>query len=788
MDNKSLELLEFPKVKELIAGYTSFDVSREMVADIAPLRDKETLVSLLAQSAEARKLVGEEHFSIGPVMDIREAVKAAALGKILDPPVLLDLQQTLAAVHQVRRNLGRRAAGYPRLWAIVGGITETPEIEKEIARCISPSGEVTDSASSRLGDIRRKLRKTREQLVSRLEATLNSAKGRKIVQEPIITEREGRYVIPIKVEHRKDIRGIVHDMSNTGATIFIEPWTTLELGNEVRQLISEEKNEIERLLRAISLDIAGKSSLILRNIQVIAQLDLLMAKGKYAYYAGAVEPVISDPAESQPVLKLIAARHPLLGEKAVPLTAELGSDYSILVITGPNMGGKTVALKTVGLLSLMALSGIPIPADINSTVPLFDSIFADIGDEQSIEQTVSTFSWHVGNIVRIIKNSSTRSLVLLDELGASTDPAEGSALARAILMHLLARRTLAVATTHYDDLKAFAHATSGLQNASLDLDPITGQPTYHLTVGVPGGSNALTVAEHLGMPAEIIADARKMIGEGTQALDALLADLVRERNLLSAARREIAVEQQNRQRQQADIEARLNAVVAEERKLKQSTHDIVVREAAELQREIRTASAELQKARSRETVAQAKATLASVQQRLQNETWKQPEIRLPSGSEPSPPEDNALKPGDTVRLKEANLQATVISINPDSGQAEIQAGKAKLTIRLHSLEKVIAIPGAAQTKFIPLTKQVSKPVSLQIDLRGKRAAEIEPELDSYLNNAAATGIVEVRVIHGFATGTVRKIVREILAEHPLVRSFQPGGKGEGGDGVTVVKL
>lgn len=788
MDNKSLELLEFPKVKDIIAGYTSFEASHELVLSIQPVGDRQTLEILLQQSAEARQLYTEDRFSIGQVLDIRDAVQAAALGKILDPLVLLDIQQTISALHQVRRSLAKHSGVYPRLWEIASGIIETPEIEREIGHCISPNGEILDSASPLIGDIRRRLRKTRDQLVTRLEATLKSAKGRKIVQEPIITEREGRYVIPIKVEYRKDIRGIVHDMSNTGATLFIEPWTTLELGNEVRQLISEEKNEIERILHEISFKIAARATDILTNIRLVAQLDVVLAKAKFASSIGAVEPYIGSPLAESNTLKLVEARHPLIGEKAVPLSVEIGRDYSTLVITGPNMGGKTVALKTIGILSTMALSGLPIPADKTSSIPLFDGVFADIGDEQSIEQTMSTFSWHIGNIVRIMEKSTSQSLVLLDELGASTDPAEGSALARSILLHLLSRHTLAVATTHFDDLKAFAHSTPGLKNASLDLDPVNGMPTYHLTLGIPGGSNALIVAEHLGMPASIIKAARQMLGEGTQALDELLADLAKERDKVNRALIEIESEKRSISRLKTDTDARLNAVIAEERKLKQTTHDTVVREAAELQREIRTATTELRKSRSRDTVEQAKAALASIHQRLQGETWQQPEIKIPTGIPDIPVVDTSIKPGDEVLLKEANLKATVISVSPASGQAEVQAGRAKMTLSLNGLEKIVSKPGSTKSNYIPVTKQVSKPVSLQIDLRGKRASEIEHELDAYLNNAAVAGINEVRIIHGMATGTVRKIVREILAEHPLVRSFVPGGKGEGGDGATIVKL
>jgi DNA mismatch repair protein MutS2 len=611
---------------------------------------------------------------------------------------------------------------------------------------------------------------------------MRSAKGREIIQEPIITEREGRYVIPVKVEHRKEIRGIVHDMSNTGATLFIEPWTTIELGNELRQLVSEEKYEIERILRELSLKVASRGNLVARNVSVTAELDLILAKARYAARARAVEPIIVEPADGSPALKLLSARHPLLGDKAVPLSVEIGRDFSILVITGPNMGGKTVALKTIGILSAMALSGLPIPADAESAIPLFDGIYADIGDEQNIEQTVSTFSWHISNIVRIIKSSTgARNLVLLDELGASTDPAEGSALARAIMLHLLSRHILTVATTHYDDLKAFAHTTPGLRNASLDLDPMTRAPTYHLTLGIPGGSNALAVAEHLGLPPDIIKGARELMGKGTQELETLLGDLGRERITLARALADLEEVRGSLRQQAAAIEARDQQVRAEERRLVDTTRDAVVREAAELQRELRLATAELRKVRTREGIEQGKAAIAAVQQRLKSERWltKKPEAAA---------EDISVKAGDTVLLKEANLRATVLSVSPESGQAEVQAGRARLTIGVGGLEKVADGPANAGAKFIPLTKQVSRPVSLQLDLRGKRADEIEPALDTYLNTASAAGVSEVRVIHGMATGTVRKIVREFLSSHPLVSSFRPGDRGEGGDGATIVRL
>jgi DNA mismatch repair protein MutS2 len=782
MDTKSLELLEFPRVRELIAEYTAFSPGHELALNIQPLTDRARISLLLEQSAEARRLLDEDTaFDIGDISDIRESVRLTALGKVLEPLELLDVQQALSTGRRIRRGINRHAIDFPRLWGIAGNIIEIHEIEKEISRCLTPAGEILDSASAQLSSIRHRLKKVKEQLYSRLEATLKSAKGRRIVQEPIITERDGRYVIPIKVENRKDIKGIVHDVSNTGATIFIEPWATLDMGNELRQLTSEERYEIERILRDISLKLAVRQEEIIRNIDIIAELDLILAKAKYARRTGAVEPVLGEVNDGIGTLKLVNARHPLLGDKAVPLSVELGNEFSILVITGPNMGGKTVALKTVGLLSAMALSGLPVPASDESRIPVFDGIFADIGDEQSIEQTVSTFSWHMGNIVRIIRGSSSKSLVLLDELGASTDPAEGSALARSLLLYLLSRKTMAVATSHYDELKAFAHFTKGLQNASLDLDPETKMPTYHLTVGIPGGSNALAVAEHLGLPLEIINSAREMMGKGTQELERLLTDLNAERGRLTLLRRGLEEQRKDILKRNTELEKMADEVRIQERRLVEETRDIIVREAASLQRDIRQATADLRKVKSKEDIEKAKTALANVQRQLKKELWQ------PAVEEVRPVEDE-IKPGDAVLVRDANVRGTVLSILQSTGQVEVQAGRARLTISISGLEKVQVTESVKKSMVTPITKQVSRPVSMQLDLRGKRADEIEPELDSYINSASVSGLKEVRIVHGMATGTVRKIVREFLSSHPLVRSYRPGERGEGGDGATVVKL
>ena len=416
----------------------------------------------------------EHDFHIGEIEDIREPVGLAARGKVLEPLTLAHVAQALSNIRYLHSTLNKIATDFPVIWDIAKNIVELRSLEKSIDNCISVDGEIQDSASVHLSSLRQQIRNKRHQMLTNLESFVRSPGGQKIVQEQIVTEREGRYVIPVKIEAKHEIKGIVHDVSNTGATIFIEPWETVEEGNELRELINEERREVERILTSLSTEVGLHESEINRDITLAAELDLIFAKAKFARRAKATEPqMVPFTPEKRPSLHLLEARHPLLGDRAVPLDIVIGQDYSILVITGPNTGGKTVALKTIGLLSLMALAGIPIPASEKSQIPVFDGIFVDIGDEQSIEQTLSTFSWHITNITRIIHQATDKSMVLLDELGTSTDPAEGSALSRAILLHFLSKSTMAIATTHLGDLKIFAHATPGLQNASLDINPVT---------------------------------------------------------------------------------------------------------------------------------------------------------------------------------------------------------------------------------------------------------------------------------------------------------------------------
>ena len=785
MDEKSLEILEFPQIITTLAGYTSFSASRELAFKLKPLTDYDRIALLLGQSAEARHLLAmEQGFSIGGVSDIREAVWIASLEGILEPKSLVEIQQTLAAMRQTRSNLSKMSAELPLLWDIAKDIAELRQVEKELARCISPNGEVLDRASPDLAAIRRQLREEREHLWNRLEAIIRSPRGCKIIQEPIITEREGRYVIPVKIEFRREIRGITHDVSNTGVTVFVEPWSTMELGNTVRELVNEEKREVERILRKLSAEVGMYQTELSLSIERVAELDLALAKARYARAVKACEPVLNDVNGSKnkgmeaAVVKLVEARHPLLGEKAVPLSVEIGRDFSILVITGPNTGGKTVALKTIGLFSLMAQAGIPVPAAPETCLPVFDGIFADIGDEQSIEHTLSSFSWHVGNIVRIIRNATPTSLVLLDELGTSTDPAEGSALARSILLNFLDRKILTVATTHYGDLKAFAHTTSGVQNASFDFDPATFEPTYHLTVGIPGGSNALATATRLGVPPEIVEEARGILSRGALELESLLRDLMVEKQKMEETRVVLEKERNEVEQQNAEVKSRLERLKEEERQAMQEARDSVVREAADLHRQIRQASSELRKEMTKERLERAKKALTGVQEQLSSEAWTPKTGELETAQR--------ITAGDIVYLKDIGLQATVLSVAEDTQEVEVQAGQLKLKLGLESVEKITE-PKPARTRGTRI-QLATKVISTELDLRGKRAEEVEVALDIYLNDAVLANLSEVRVIHGIGTGTVRQIVRDFLAAHPLVKSFRTGKQDEGGDGATMVSL
>ncbi len=788
MDKSTLEMLEFPRVRERLANYTSFPAGHELALALKPTSNAERVVLLLKQSAEARKLLSiKPDFHIGEAFDIREDVLRAEKGVSLDTQTLLKVLKTLAASRLARGALGKLSDDLPSIWAIARDISVQSELEGEISRCVSVTGEIMDSASPRLSNLRWRVKETRRQLQERLSSIVKSKKGQAVLQEQLVTERNGRYVLPVRAELKKEMKGIVHDISNTGATVFIEPMETIESGNELRQCEIEEKQEIERILVSLSAAAGAAAEQISRNIEILGELDLLLAKALYAGKMRAIEPEIAAESDSgKHVLNLVNARHPLLRGTAVPLSVELGRDFSVLIISGPNAGGKTVALKTIGLLALMAQAGLPIPCSDGTCLPVYDAVFADIGDEQSIERTLSTFSAHISNIARIVKDSTPHSLVLLDELGISTDPGEGAALAQATLMHFLEKGASVAVTTHYSELKAFAHLNPGFRNASLDFDPVTLMPSYHLTVGIPGGSNALNIASRFGLPQEIVANARSIMSKGSQEVEAMLTDLAAERKRLEEVQASLEGEKASVSALTGRLEEEMARIREKERDMLREIQDNLNKEIAGLYRAIRQAEAELKKQKTREKVERAKKALEKIgRQADQRSKTLGERLAVIKGEEA---EVDNIEVGDSVRLRDMDTVAKVVAVDEGNAKLEAQVGDIRLTLSIDSVEKLES-PGAEADIEKPVIKpRTTRPAPPELDLRGQRADIVGALLDTYLNDAFMSHLPEARIIHGYGTGAVRQAVREFLEGHTLVKSFRPGGQGEGGDGVTVVRL
>jgi DNA mismatch repair protein MutS2 len=533
MDSNHLNKLEYPKILAQLARHTSFSAGRQRALTLQPSPVVAEVKLRLQETREARHLLDSDAvISLGGVRDIRPLAQNAQRGAILQPADLLNIQDTLRAGSRIQRALARKRAEVPLLADIASRIEPCDELAGEIERCISDQGDVVDDASAGLARIRRQMRTAHERLMEKLSRIVANPNNTSFLQEALVTQRAGRYVIPIKADFKGRIPGIVHDSSASGATLFIEPFSAVELGNRWRQSRIEEEKEIERILAGLSSLVAAQEDSLAWTVEALAELDMAMAKARYATALDASEPAMSpfdaEGLEGHPgtTLVLRQARHPLLDpETVVPIDIHLSDEYFILVITGPNTGGKTVSLKTVGLMAAMAQSGLHLPVAERSALSVFDAIYADIGDEQSIEQSLSTFSSHLTNIVRILKSATCRSLLLFDELGAGTDPVEGSALARAILSHLLTRRFTSLVATHYSELKTFAHTTLGVENASVEFSLETLSPTYKLSVGLPGRSNAFTIAQRLGLSSGIVDEARALVSPDDLATESLLAEI-----------------------------------------------------------------------------------------------------------------------------------------------------------------------------------------------------------------------------------------------------------------------
>jgi DNA mismatch repair protein MutS2 len=809
MDAKTLQTLEYPKILERLAAYTAFQASAQKARALHPSTNIEEARGWQAETAEAIRLFSSRtDLTIGGARDVRAPVELALRGGVLDPSNLLDIKSTLIAARTLSRTFERLENQFPHLFDIAAQLPPPLGLVDAITRTLSERGEVLDSASAKLATIRRDMRIAHDRLLTKMQRMVSDPNTSPMLQEALVTQRDGRYVLPLRAEFKGRLRAIVHDQSASGATLFVEPLAVVELNNQFRELQLAERDEERRILADLSNQVADHAYEITHSVEVIAELDLVFARAKYAEDMRASEPVLHPlPARLKQVgegirhpgsiIRLYQARHPLLDQHTVvPIDVELDPQTYVLIITGPNTGGKTVTLKTVGLLGLMAQSGLHIPALPGSEISLFDAVFADIGDEQSIEQSLSTFSGHITNIIRILDQADWRSLVILDELGAGTDPQEGAALARALLTHLLARGITTLVTTHHPELKGFAHATPGVVNASVEFDLETLQPTFRLTIGLPGRSNALAIAQRLGMPDSIITAARSDLDPTDLRAEDLLDEIHRQREGSRQARLAAEKARQEAEDLRAELSARLEQLEDERRKVLENARLESEARLHELQQEVESVQRALARARQPLDALQTVVEQVEVLEEAVEQPVERQAPRLP-GKRPSGP----VRLGDKVRLKTLNTQGVVTALGEE--EAEVQVGNLRVRARLTDLESSGAFPdpeppSPARRRKKPAGTStpgselhaMAVPASpgMELDLRGQRADEALDSLDRYLDAAYLAGLPFVRIIHGKGTGKLRQSVREVLAQHPHVRSFEPGGEKEGGDGVTVAKL
>jgi DNA mismatch repair protein MutS2 len=805
MDSKTLHVLEYEKILARLASFCDFSASADLARGLQPSNHFDEVTRLLAETTEARFLLSTHDLTIGGSHDIRASADLAARGGVIDPQQLLEIKTTLIACRDLKKSLAHAVEKAPRLAQIAVGLPEPFGIIDAITRVLSERGEVLDSASDKLANIRREVRVARDRLMSRLQKYLTDSANK--LQEPIITQRDGRYVIPLRAEFKGQIKAIVHDQSSSGATLFVEPLPVVELNNQVRELELAERDEERRILAELSSLIGTHAVELKYGIENLAHLDLAFAKAKYAEELHASEPILHELStgslppsakdkkqepgvKSQTLILLLDARHPLLDPNTVvPVDINPKAGTRALVITGPNTGGKTVSLKTVGLLALMAQSGLHIPAQSGSELPCFHDVFADIGDEQSIEQSLSTFSSHITNIIRILKKADPRSLVILDELGAGTDPQEGAALARAILSHLIERGITTFVATHYPELKTFAHSTEGVVNSSLEFDVQTLRPTYHLTIGLPGRSNALAIALRLGLDPQLVAAAKSEINPDDLRADKLLDDIRKERNRTSHEREKLEKSRAKLEAQTHELEKRLEKIEDERREVLAKARAEGELEVAVLKQNIESLKGQLKKAgQPLQAIKALEEKLETIEEKTQAPIERKSEPLPVSGDQP-------LKLGEKVVI--ASLKSEGIVTAMSESEAEVQIGTLRVRAKFNDLERQSASNDQPkrnaqnanrESEIVSRKPSTVKSPGMEISLRGKLVEDGLDELDKYLEKAYSAGLPFVRIVHGKGTGRMREAVRTALKDSPYVNSFEEARENEGGAGVTIAMM
>ncbi|HLJ55999.1 MAG TPA: endonuclease MutS2 [Chthonomonadaceae bacterium] len=794
MDAHSLQLLEYRKVIDRLSAHTSCALGREFAAQLEPLPYPETVTRRLQETAEARKLRDNDSgLPLGGIRDIRETAERARIGTRLSPHELLDAMHTIAAARRMRVYLTSRSEGYPLLGEMAANLPVLQLAETRIETSIAESAEVKDGASAELGRLRSQIKIAQSRLNDRLQGILASDKYRTMIQEFVVTVREGRYCIPVKAEYARPFGGLVHDSSQSGATVFIEPAQVVELGNELKQLTIREEQEVGRILGELSGLVGSYYDELQRVISILGHLDVIHAKAVLAEEMGAEEPRLNR----RGIVRLVNARHPLLPGAVVPIDIEVGERFTTLLITGPNTGGKTVTLKTLGLLTLMTLAGLQIPASPESEIALFDQIFADIGDEQDIQQSLSTFSAHLKNIVRIVETIGGNALVLMDEVGAGTDPAEGAAIAKALFDHLMARGARVIATTHYGELKEYAYARPGVENASVEFDRETLSPTYRVLLGVPGSSNAFYIASRLGLPKEIVDEARSFLSHREIETGELLQQIEASRKRARQAEGEAFRARNEAQKARDEYQTRAKQISDVQRTVRQQAQE----EARDVIRRATVKAENILKELQKMHLGARKGP--SVRQRLNTLRKDTYESLAPEEAEQAPPEPvdptHVYRANDTVRVISLNREGVLLEA-PRDGVVPVQIGAMRVTLPLEQIrplnraeaseaaKRTSRRTAAATSGASEIAMQKAAHIAPELMLRAMRVEEAQPLLDKYMDDAAAAGIGQVRIIHGKGTGALRRAVWEFLSGHPSVDSFRIGEGSEGGEGATVVRM
>jgi DNA mismatch repair protein MutS2 len=790
LDAKVLETLEFPAILARLAQLTAFSAGRERALALRPVSDRDTAVMRQRETAEAVQLeTAGIAIPLDGALDVRERARTAAVGHVLAAHELLEVAGAARAAHRARTALTRVRSEAPLLGTLGGGIPDLEALRGLIEESIDDRGEVADSASPELRKIRRELVAAHERLQQRVQSLLNSPTVRAALQDPLITIRDGRYVLPVRSEARSAVRGVIHDTSASGATVFIEPMAVVELGNAWRELQVQERHEVERILREISDAVGQAAEDIVDAIERLARIDVARAKGMLAKeldaralaVVGHDQPwLVERPAE----LRLIDGRHPLLDGEVVAVTVVAGGEHRAVLITGPNTGGKTVALKTAGLLCVMALAGLPVPVEAGSRIPVYESIFADIGDEQSIEQSLSTFSGHITAIIDVIERAGPGSLVLLDELGAGTDPTEGAALGIAIIDRLIAARATVIATTHHSELKLYAHRTEGVTNASVEFDLETLSPTYHLTIGIPGQSNALAIASRLGMPSEVIAAAREGLSSDERDLESLLGELRAQQSKAARDAAQAADAESEAEDLRDELRRERQELKAETEQLREQARRDIRDELRRVERLVQRTKRDVEAARLEQAAVDLERAQAAAAELVEPEAAPEDRVRPPAAGV----DIEQIEPGATVWLRDIGSPGDILTVPNDNGEFEVQLGALRTRVTLDLVERVD--PPEPGSRTLRSTSMPAAPADTrsEVEVRGRRVDEALPAIEQFLDLAARAGHGRVRVIHGRGTGALRRAVRELLSEHPLVTRYETAESREGGDGVTVAFL